>query len=121
MGLADEQVWVLDSSARTWTSMAAPGAVAANAGADGTVLVLSADGALRLLDMQGSQVAELPLFDAAVPGDAPARVIEVDRDRAYINDAAAQSIYEIDYRDGLRLARTLRTGVTPDLMVETGR
>lgn len=121
VGLADEQVWVLDSSARTWTSMAAPGAVAANAGADGTVLVLSADGVLRLLDMRGSQVAELPLFDAAVPGDAPAPVIEVDRDRAYINDAAAQSIYEIDYRDGLRLARTLRTGVTPDLMVETGR
>jgi hypothetical protein len=121
VGLADEQVWVLDNGERTWTSIEVPGAVAANAAADGMVMALSADGVLRLFDAGGSRVAELPLFDAPLPGDRPAPVIEVDRDRAYVNDALNQSIYEIDYRDGLRLARTLRPGVTPDLMVETGR
>jgi len=30
-------------------------------------------------------------------------------------------VYEIDYADGLRLARTLRTQVAPGLMTEAGR
>jgi hypothetical protein len=48
-------------------------------------------------------------------------VIEVDSDRAYVNNAAAREIYEIDYGDSLRIARTLTTGVEPGLMVKAGR
>lgn len=48
-------------------------------------------------------------------------MIEIDSDRAYVNDAAARAVYEIDYADGLRIARTLRTDVSPGLMVEAGR
>lgn len=51
----------------------------------------------------------------------PQPVVDLDSDRAYVNNAAAKEIYEIDYADGLRIARTLRTEVTPGLMVEAGR
>lgn len=56
------------------------------------------------------------------PGSGATAVYDVvDPERAYVNDAAAQAVYEIDYSSGLRLARTLRTGVEPGLMVEAGR
>jgi hypothetical protein len=56
-----------------------------------------------------------------VPVDGPQPVIEIDSDRAYVNNAVAREVYEIDYADGLRISRTLRTEVTPGLMVESGR
>lgn len=122
VGLAGEQLWALDSSQAMWSSVEVPDAVAANSVGDGHALVLTRDGILRTVTLaDGDQVAELPLFAGGVSIDGPMPVIEVDRERAYVNDAAAQAIYEIDYRDGLRLARTLTTTVTPDLMVETGR
>ncbi|WP_236950304.1 zinc ABC transporter permease AztB [Mycobacterium sp. MS1601] len=115
VGLDGDQVWMLTSAKHTWDVVTVPGAAAANSAGDGQVLVLTTDGILRLFDVAAAtQTAELAL-------GAPDGVIEVDRDRAYVNDAAARAVYEIDYRDGLRLARTLRTTVTPDLMSETGR
>jgi ABC-type Mn2+/Zn2+ transport system permease subunit len=122
VGRDGDQVWLLDSTKQTWDVTAVPGAVAAGSAGDGQVLVLTGDGVLRVFDMTtGTPTAELALFTDGLPADAPPPVIEVDADRAYINNAAAQAVYEIDYRGGLRLARTLRTGVTPDLMLETGR
>ncbi|MGB3486057.1 MAG: zinc ABC transporter permease AztB [Mycobacterium sp.] len=116
------RVWVLNSTEKTWTAVPVPGVLAANSAGDGQILALTRDGVLRLLDTAtATQTAELPLFAAGMDSGIPAPVIEVDTDRAYVNDAAAQAVYEIDYRDGLRLARTLRTSVAPDLMVETGR
>lgn len=120
VGRDGDRVWLLDSTKQTWDVVAVPDAVAAGSAGDGQVLVLAGDGSLRVFDMTtGTQTGQLALFADGLSPIAP--VIEVDADRAYINDAAAQAVYEIDYRDGLRLARTLRTAVTPDLMVETGR
>lgn len=122
VGLSGDQLWALDSSQAMWSSVEMPDAVAANSVGDGQAIVLTRDGVLRTVNLaDGNQVAELPVFAGGVAVDGPMPVIEVDRERAYINDAAAQAIYEIDYRNGLRLARTLTTTVTPDLMVETGR
>ena len=45
----------------------------------------------------------------------------VDTTRAYVNDAAGRKVYEIDYNDRLRLARTFRLDFAPTYMVETGR
>jgi len=61
------------------------------------------------------------LFPGPIPADGPQPVVDLDSDRAYINNADAKEIYEIDYADGLRIARTLSTEVTPGLMVESGR
>lgn len=120
-GLAAGYVWVLDSRQRTWVLVPAPDAVATNTAGDGTVLVLYRDGTLAAVDVTTrAEVARIPLLDG-VSADGPAPVIEIDSDRAYVNNAAAREIYEVDYADGLRVARTLHTLVAPGLMVEAGR
>lgn len=119
--IAGDEVWVLDSGQRSWSSMTVPGVVAAST-ADGLVLALTRDGVLRAVNTaDGTETAGIALFPTGVPADRPAPVIAVDPERAYVNDAAAQAVYEIDYSSGLRLARTLRTVVEPGLMVEAGR
>lgn len=121
-GVSDGTVWVLDSRQRAWTVIPAPGAVAANTGGDGTVLVLHRDGTLSLFDVDSrTETARVPLFPGAVPAAGPQPVVDIDSDRAYVNNAAEQVVYEVDYADGLRIARTLHTEVAPGLMVETGR
>ncbi|MGV9797910.1 ABC transporter [Mycobacterium sp. NPDC003449] len=121
-GFNDQAVWVLDARRGTWKTVDVPGAVAANTASGASVLVLTADGQLRAFDTDnGTQTAAVQLFGGPVPAGGPAPVIEVDADRAYINDAAGRAVYEIDYRDGLRLARTFKTSVAPGFMVEAGR
>ncbi|KWX23336.1 ABC transporter [Mycolicibacterium wolinskyi] len=117
-----DEVWVLDGRRGAWASVRVPGAITANAVSGDSVLVLTADGQLRRFDTKtGTQAAAVPLFSGPVPSVEPTPVIEVDADRAYINDAAARVVYEVDYGDGLRLARTLKTSIAPGFMVETGR
>lgn len=121
-GTAEGTVWVLDSRQRLWTSISIPDAVAANTAGDGTVLVLRRDGTLSAFDVNTrSETVRVPLIGDGVPTDGPQPVIDIDSDRAYVNNATAREIYEIDYADGLRIARTLRTEIVPGLMVETGR
>ncbi|MFE3459236.1 ABC transporter [Nocardiopsis aegyptia] len=117
----DGQVWVLDLSEPAWTRLDVSDAVAVNAvGEDTFVLVLTADGTLRSLDPEtGEQEAETGLLDEV--GADPAPTIRIDTGRAYVNDAEAGVVHEIDYNDDLRVARTLDTGIAPHLMVETGR
>lgn len=121
-GLSDATVWVLDSGKSSWTLLPIPDAVAVNTAGDGTVLVLRRDGTLASWDVgSGTETARVPLLDGGVPDREPAPVIEIDSDRAYVNNAAAHEVYEVDYADELRIARTLRTTVAPHLMVEAGR
>ncbi|HJT93514.1 MAG TPA: metal ABC transporter permease, partial [Mycobacterium sp.] len=121
-GVGDGTVWVLDGRQRSWTPIPAPDAIAANTAGDGSVLVLTRDGSLRAFDVaSGSETASVGLFTGGVPTAGPAPVVEIDADRAYVNDAAARRVYEIDYRNGLRIARTLTTEVRPGLMIESGR
>ncbi|WP_234788635.1 zinc ABC transporter permease AztB [Mycolicibacterium iranicum] len=121
-GLSAGNVWVLDSRQRAWTWIPAPDAVAANTAGDGSVLVLNRDGTLSAFDVNTrNETARVPLFPSPIPADGPQPVVDIDSDRAYVNNAAANEVYEIDYADGLRLARTLRTQVRPALMVEAGR
>lgn len=121
-GLSGGAVWVLDSRQRKWTVIPVPDAVATNTAGDGTVLVLHRDGTLGAFDVNTrGETARVPLFPGDVPVEGPQPVLEIDSDRAYVNNAAAREVYEIDYADGLRIARTLRTQVVPGLMVEAGR
>lgn len=121
-GLSAGTVWVLDSRQRRWTAIDVPDAVAANTAGDGAVLVLHRDGSLGSFDVnERTETARVSLFHDGVPDQGPQPVIDIDSDRAYVNNAAAREIYEIDYADGIRIARTLRTEVVPGLMVEAGR
>ncbi|MEU3885292.1 hypothetical protein [Streptomyces sp. NPDC029041] len=120
-------VWVLDVGERTWKRVKTGPVVSANTAGEGSVLiVLETDGALHGYDITtAEQVSTTKRLvtgtsetgtDGAVP---PA--IEVDRSRAYLNDHKGKRVYEIDYNDNLRLARTFELDVEPVLMAETGR
>ncbi|GAB2895136.1 lipoprotein [Streptomyces deserti] len=120
-------VWVLDVTERTWTRVKTGPLVSANTAGEGSVLiVLETDGALHGYDIAtGKQVSKTkPLLKGApeTRTDANAEpVIEVDRSRAYLNDPKGKRVYEIDYNDNLRIARTFDLDIEPALMVETGR
>ncbi|ELS57160.1 hypothetical protein STVIR_1894 [Streptomyces viridochromogenes Tue57] len=123
----DRAVWVLDVTERTWTRVTTGSVVFANTAGEGSVLmVLETDGAVHGYDIAtGKQVSRTkPLLTGApaTGSDAGAGpVIEVDRSRAYLNDSKGKRVYEIDYNDNLRIARTFDLDIKPVLMVETGR
>ncbi|WP_459957603.1 zinc ABC transporter permease AztB [Nocardia sp. IFM 10818] len=115
-------VWVLDIRARTWTLVESGPAVSANTAGEGSaLLVLTRDGVLHGYDpATGAPTGRLPVLSGPVP-DGSAPVIEIDTNRAYVNDPRARVVHEIDYRDNLRAARTLPVESTPSYLVETGR
>ncbi|WP_405818018.1 hypothetical protein OG705_02455 [Streptomyces sp. NBC_00838] len=119
----DDAVWILDVTDRAWTRIRTGPVVAANTAGEGApLLALGGDGVLTAYDIATGKrtVRKELLTKGAAPG-ATSAVIEIDTTRAYVNDAAAEKVYEIDYNDGLRLARTFPLGFAPTYMVETGR
>ncbi|MGW4203215.1 hypothetical protein [Streptomyces sp. NPDC004726] len=118
-------VWLLDVSGAGWKRVRTGPVVAANTAGEGApLLALSPDGVLTAYDpATGEETARRRLVSPSSAGtrDGGAAVIEVDTSRAYINDSSAKKVYEIDYNDGLRVARTFPLGFAPTHMVETGR
>lgn len=112
-------VWVLDADAGEWRFLdTGPVTAVAAAGPEEPVLVLTPDGVLRGWDYaSGRQVSERRLLTR--PDERA--VIQADQARAYVSDPAGRAVHEIDYRDGLRRARTFPLGFTPAHLVETGR
>jgi hypothetical protein len=119
----DGGVWSLDLTERTWTYVPTGPVVAWNTVGEGApLLTLSADGVLHAYDpATARETARAPLLGAPPGADAPAATIEVDTARAYVNDPTGGTIHEIDYSDGLRVARTLTVPGKASHIVETGR
>ncbi|MEU0099849.1 hypothetical protein [Streptomyces sp. NPDC006267] len=122
----DDGVWVLDVTERTWKRMETGPVVAVNTAGEGSpLLVLETDGSVHGYDIAtGKQTARTePLLTAGKrdDSDAGAPVIEVDRSRAYVNDPEGKQVFEIDYNDGLRIARSFGLDIEPVLMAEAGR
>ncbi|MFD8062421.1 hypothetical protein ACFXA0_22555 [Streptomyces cyaneofuscatus] len=122
----DEAVWVLDVAGRTWKQVDTGPVVAVNTAGEGSVLLtLETDGSVHGYDIAtGKQTARTkPLLTGGErdDSDSNAPVIEVDRSRAYVNDPEGKQVFEIDYNDGLRIARSFDLDVKPVLMVEAGR
>ncbi|MFF7254547.1 hypothetical protein [Streptomyces microflavus] len=122
----DDGVWVLDVAERTWKRVDTGPVVAVNTAGEGSpLLVLETDGALHGYDIAtGKQTARTKsLLTAGKRDDTDGNdpVIEVDRSRAYVNDPEGKQVFEIDYNDGLRIARSFDLDVKPVLMVEAGR
>jgi hypothetical protein len=119
--VAGDDVWLLDSRHRAWSSVRVPNAVTAIPGDRGEVLVLTRDGVLRAFDTAaGAQTGSVPLFTGGIPAAGPAPVIAVDSAHAYVNDGAAHAIHQVDYGDALQLNRSVPTGVAPGLMAAPG-
>ena len=72
----------------------------------------------------GEQLATTDPILASTLGDPalePGLTLSVDAQRAYVNAAADGVVHEIDYADGARVARSLRTATRPVHVAETGR
>ncbi|CAL9332087.1 hypothetical protein SUDANB121_00103 [Nocardiopsis dassonvillei] len=118
---APDTVLVLDLAERRWDHWELPGVIAVAAVGEGaSVLALTDDGALHALDpATGEERARTGLLERIDTEHPP--TLQVDTSRAYVNDAHAGLVHEIDYNDDLRTARTFETEVAPHHMVETGR
>ena len=92
------------------STTAGNGAPALAVGASGTVYAFNT----KTLTVE-AQADLLPVMEA---GQAPSLV--VDNNRAYLSHPGTAKIYELDYRDQLRVARTFPTSGTPTQLVETG-
>ncbi|WET76373.1 hypothetical protein P3102_19795 [Amycolatopsis sp. QT-25] len=117
----ESAVWSLDVARRGWQYVMTGPVAAVNAvGEGGPLLVLSRDGKLRSFDGTGKEQAAIPLLPPeATTAEAP--TIQVDTTRAYLNNPLSSEVYEIDYNDNLRRARTLKVGGKAGHIVETGR
>ena len=125
-GLAgSEGIWMLDTRARSWTLLPSPtplAQVTAVNDEDGHLLALAQDGRVLVLDDEsGAMLAETaPLVaESLAAGLAPPLI--ADQHRAYLSAPAAHRLYEIDYADAARIARTFDTETAPAFVAETGR
>lgn len=121
--VAGAGVWNVNASKQTLAyvpveGMGAAPLVAANSPANGEfVLSLGSDGHIRATGLTDSAViADAPVLPAGTRGP-----IRLDSSRAYLADPAASVVYELDYGDGLRTARTFTVDAKPDLLLEIGR
>ncbi|MFZ3572380.1 hypothetical protein ACOKM5_36225 [Streptomyces sp. BH097] len=120
---ADDSVWVLDVGERSWKRVDTGPVVAANTAGEGApLLVLETDGRLHGYDTgTGKETGRTKELLTGKPHTGNAPVIEVDRSRAYVNDPDGKRVFEVDYNDDLRIARTFDLDIAPALMAETGR
>ncbi|WDG17965.1 ABC transporter [Microbacterium sp. Clip185] len=121
----DGSIVLLDTRARTAATIAAPRpllAVTAVDDASEHVLGLTADGRVSVID--GATGAELaltePLVAASLAAGWTPTLIADDR-RAYLNGITERVLFEIDFADAGRIARTFTTTDEPAFVAETGR
>lgn len=118
---------LLDTRERSWALIdAGEPIVRATAvdDADGHVLALTADGRVLVLSGRtGARLAETgPLVADSLAGEHAAGVeLIADQHRAYLNGPAERRLFEIDFADAARVARTFETPTEPRFVVETGR
>ncbi|MFZ3555536.1 hypothetical protein [Streptomyces sp. BH055] len=120
---ADDSVWVLDVGERSWKRVDTGPVVAANTAGEGApLLVLETDGRLHGYDTgTGKETGRTKKLLTGKPHTGNAPVVEVDRSRSYVNDPDGKRVFEVDYNDDLRIARTFDLDIAPALMAETGR
>ncbi|WP_102192961.1 ABC transporter [Microbacterium aurantiacum] len=125
-GLAgSEGIWLLDTRNRSWKLLPSPVPlvhVTAVDDDDDHLLALTQDGRVLVLNGEdGSLLAQTePLVaDSMMAGAFPTLI--ADQHRAYLSAPAEHRLYEIDYADGARIARTFDTATEPAFVAETGR
>jgi hypothetical protein len=121
-------VWLLNTRQRVWDWLPTSAPVLTAAAVDdaaGHVVVVGADGTVQVYDESTKEriATTEPLMQATLADPALAGKVEltVDRQRAYVNAPADGLVYEIDYADNARVARTLKLPTQPMHLAETGR
>ena len=121
----DAGIWILDTRDRSWTLLPAPEPVVqvtAVDDADATVLALTPDGRVLVLDGEtgAARAASVPLAGASLAAGHAVSLV-ADQQRAYLNGPVEGRLWEIDFADDARIAREFATERTPVFFVETGR
>ncbi|MBL3699982.1 ABC transporter [Leucobacter luti] len=114
--------WLLDTRARAWQFVPTTAVLERVVAVDdeaGHVVALDRDGRVRVFVAETG--AEVGTTEPLVPTITDAVSLTVDSQRAYVNDPAGGVVHEIAYSGEARLARTLDTATTPDLIAEVGR
>lgn len=117
-------IWLLDTRASAWSLLPAPAplqSVTAVDDDDDHVLALTTDGRVLVLDGTGAVLAETApiVAESIAAGFTPSLI--ADQQRAYLNAPAERLLYEIDFTDGARIARSFETETIPAFTAETGR
>lgn len=92
---------------------------------DGASLVgLTADGQLHVIDAASGTIVSSGPVTGEVDLDAedgpPTPSVVVVGDRAYVSDPVAGTVLEVDFNDGMRIARTIDVEVVPAGLAVTG-
>lgn len=114
-------LWHLDAAAATMQFITSPEplVVATAAGNGSAVVAVGISGTLYSFNTITHEVqSRSGLLPALRQGETPSLV--VDSGRAYLSHPSTKAVHEIDYLDGLRVARTFTTAGSPDQLVETG-
>lgn len=122
----DDGIWLLDTRAREWMLLPAPEPlvqVTAVDDNDDHVLALTAGGRVVVLDGASGAVlaATEPLVAETLGAGTATPVLIADQQRAYLNAPAEHRLYEIDFADAGRIARTFETPNAPSFVAGTGR
>lgn len=110
--------WLLDTRARSWERVEVDARlthVTAADDRDGNVVAIDAEGRVRVYGPDGSDRG------ATEPIAGEGATLVVDTSRAYLTDPASDTVYEIDYADGARIARELSPGTDLAAATVVGR
>lgn len=124
----DAGVWLLNTRERKWGWLPTATPVLAAAAVDddaGHVVVVGTDGTVQVYE-EGTRermATTKPLMPKTLASPELAGKVEltVDGGRAYVSAPAEGVVFEIDFADGARIARTLELLTQPVHLVETGR
>lgn len=121
-------IWLLDTRERSWQWLETTTPVVSAAAVDDAaqhVVAVGEDGTIQVYDAEsGKQTAVTEPLLATTLADlslAESVSLSVDAQRAYVNAAAENVVYEVDYADKARIARTLELPTQPVHLAETGR
>ena len=110
--------WLLDTRERSWQRVEVDARltrVVAADDRDGNVVAIDAEGRVRVFGPDGSDRGSTE----PIAGENAALV--VDTSRAYLTDPQSDTVYEIDYADGARIAREFAPGTDIAVATEVGR
>lgn len=118
----DGGIWHLNVSKRSWKYLKTPVpvATASAVGDSKRVLALGVDGTLMTINPSSGEVTAQVAMLAPLSAQAGAvPQLHIDTARAYLGDPDGSTVREIDYADGLRVARSFDVPAA-DMMLETG-
>ncbi|WP_212721428.1 ABC transporter [Nocardioides dongxiaopingii] len=122
----EDRVWLLDTRAESWTLLDSPVPLAQVTAVDDDdehVVGLSTDGRVVVLDGGSGELLGTSgrLAAASLRSGVGVPTMVADQQRVYLSAPAEKRLYEVDFADDARVARTFETPTRPLYVAGTGR